>query len=869
MSRKQSAYNYFRPGTIFLAAVFILLLGCLIPAPRTSALAADINLPADAAANVFDATGLNGAAWPLTTVYVPVADGKPVASGNTVNVGGSVGVNPVMGGATFAGGTVRGNTVNITDTGGAVPQASIAGGYSSLEGTVAGNTVRVTGGKFDDVAAKLSIYGGYAFDKNGFGLGGQNMLNVARGNRLIIDANGVDFKLTASGNLYGGRSINGLVENNELIILNGTFTDVGFFGGASDSGHAAGNKVVISGGTIDIDAAVVGREILGGTVWGYSSSSVDMEGDARNNSVTINGTASVNNIANIYGGHVIGKGAGTGNNVLINVDPGKTVSVRSSIAGAFRSGDSGEISRNAVEIRSGIIKAVNVAGGLSAAAANLSDNTVIISGGDLAGVTGGVYGSLVHTTTTGSATRSTVVLAGSPVLGGTLNLFGGLVSGGAGDSFTGNSLKIDGFVQNGIPALAGNFETIDFVVGRSTTTSGPIFSVGTIENTDHANKTRIGTVQFAADGFTPAPGTAYNLLHAAAPIDFDASPVSEAYQGFTLWYGVESAFSGGDYKMTVMTGPMARPETKALAEGFLGGAVSINRGADLIASKGLAAATDAASRGGIQGFLAFGADSSKYKTGSKIDSDNYGLILGLAHEMETAAGGLTLGAFLEYGKGDFDTWNSLPRRSVRGSGDTEHFGGGLLARLSLRETSRGQFYAEASARAGSAETKFDSADVNHALGNLHYKAKANYMGAHLGTGYVFKLSEAARADLYVKYLYSHMGGDTVRLVGSETVSFSSVDSHRVRAGGRVTFKAGRHVEPYAGAAWEHEFAGKAKSSINGRVPVDAPELKGDTGIGEIGLRFGPDAPVHFDIGLQGYVGQRKGYGGTMQLTFDF
>ena len=48
-------------------------------------------------------------------------------------------------------------------------------------------------------------------------------------------------------------------------------------------------------------------------------------------------------------------------------------------------------------------------------------------------------------------------------------------------------------------------------------------------------------------------------------------------------------------------------------------------------------------------------------------------------------------------------------------------------------------------------------------------------------------------------------------------------------------------------------------------------LRGDTGIGELGLTFTPSQtlPLSFDLGVQGYVGKHEGVGGTAMLTYSF
>jgi outer membrane autotransporter protein len=101
-----------------------------------------------------------------------------------------------------------------------------------------------------------------------------------------------------------------------------------------------------------------------------------------------------------------------------------------------------------------------------------------------------------------------------------------------------------------------------------------------------------------------------------------------------------------------------------------------------------------------------------------------------------------------------------------------------------------------------------------------------------------------------------------------------VDSQRLRIGTRYTSAFSTTAKGYIGAAWEHEFDGKAKSSVtasNVTVATDAPKLKGSSGIAEVGLNITPSSNKAFtvDIGLQGYVGKRQGATGSVQAKYEF
>jgi outer membrane autotransporter protein len=102
------------------------------------------------------------------------------------------------------------------------------------------------------------------------------------------------------------------------------------------------------------------------------------------------------------------------------------------------------------------------------------------------------------------------------------------------------------------------------------------------------------------------------------------------------------------------------------------------------------------------------------------------------------------------------------------------------------------------------------------------------------------------------------------------VHFSAADSHRLRGGARFTYAINEYVSPYIGAAYEHEFDGRAKATTYGYA-IQSPNLRGDTGLGELGfsLRPSPDLPISFDLGGQLYTGKREGVSGSVQMKYEF
>jgi hypothetical protein len=64
--------------------------------------------------------------------------------------------------------------------------------------------------------------------------------------------------------------------------------------------------------------------------------------------------------------------------------------------------------------------------------------------------------------------------------------------------------------------------------------------------------------------------------------------------------------------------------------------------------------------------------------------------------------------------------------------------------------------------------------------------------------------------------------------------------------------------------------GEANATAYG-MPIEAPRMKGGTGIGELGLKISPGADVPFtaDLGVQGYAGKREGVTGSLTFRFEF
>ena len=70
------------------------------------------------------------------------------------------------------------------------------------------------------------------------------------------------------------------------------------------------------------------------------------------------------------------------------------------------------------------------------------------------------------------------------------------------------------------------------------------------------------------------------------------------------------------------------------------------------------------------------------------------------------------------------------------------------------------------------------------------------------------------------------------------MSTRATDSRRWRSGGRFSYAVNEFITPYVGAYYDHEFDGKARGSTYG-YSIDAPDLTGGTGSGELGISIRP------------------------------
>ena len=799
-----------------------------------------------------------------------VDSGSGEASDNSVTFNGGSVTNNIYGGMSAAG-LAQNNSVTMTNG----SAKWLLGGYSA-NGNVIGNSVNISGGTLTGVS------------------GGESNSGSATGNIVSISGGTVQSNVNGGFVASGSGKATGNIVN---ISGNADLSTATVAGGISSSDAFTGNTL-----NKNSDAAVHIARNFASVNFGYSGNANIGELDSTPTGSALSGVTVNTNANNVsFDGVISGSGSitKTGAGTLIlsgtNTYSGGTTISAGTLKGNIASGTDLSIADSA--IYDGDNKARSV-GGLNGAGKILNTNGLTVQSGDFAGIIDNSNTSLLKTgagtltlsgtnTYTGMTTvRSGTLALGSDLTSNQLTLYGGTVfdRGSHNHSLDNGILSVNG--ANGQSSmykgdLSARNATLNFIspvhptqpllrVTGDADVSGSACNVGLAGGTSLASGSTLTLLEVDPDKTL----TANNLQRGNGIVQIGSTVAHDITADVNLDPTTRRLNA-----VTAQVSPgRATDQSKALSEGFLGGLALNLQGADLVAGRGMDSAvrassgTDDAERHGFAGFGALSGGSLRYNTGSHLDMNSLSLLTGLSWGIDLAPGRLTLGAFFEYGNGSYDTHNSFTNAaSVDGDGNAYYLGGGILARMDFVNIGPGRFYAEASGRAGKTHNEYDSSDLRDAAGRkADYDSSSPYYGLHFGTGYVWNINDAATLDLYGKYFWTRQQGDSVGLSTGEHLSFDDINSSRLRFGGRFAYILNEHVAPYIGAAWEHEFDGKARATTNG-FDIDAPNLHGNTGIGELGISLTPsaDLPLTVDLGVQGYTGKREGVTGSLMVKWEF
>lgn len=561
-------------------------------------------------------------------------------------------------------------------------------------------------------------------------------------------------------------------------------------------------------------------------------------GDAKNNWLVVSGTnAAKTEITETAVGGSSSKGNATGNHVeLAHVQVSGSTSWGNIVVGGWTKNTDKEASGNFVTLTDSVTGAV-LGGYADNLGTNTGGNTVTLLGGNT------VNGDLLG----GGNTDG-----GSVVTGNVLNLSGAnIVNAGTGTDETFDS----GTVKN--------FETINIT---GATWGTPVLTLNGAGMAQNANGTwaTINTDGIAFSGVDALSAGQNTVLIKNTMTGYPAEKiVSGKYKVGTTREGTgKASISGANLIYTVAEDTVeAREQTHNTVMGAAVSMAALSMGNDFIgaATEGLSLAANTGADG-VSSFAQMGGGSMRQETGSHVDTHTWNAILALGHQNKKERGTMEYGAFFEYGTGNYTTHAD---NGLRGDGSARYTGGGLLAKYTMKNS----VYVEGSLRAGSVHD--DARNVlSDGFGNPYsYDTNAAYMGFHLGVGKEITVAGGNAVDVYGKYFYNRRNGVSFDAGGH--YDLDAVTSSVLRVGARYILKREKW-NFYAGAAYEHEFDGKANGTADG-MAIRGADTSGGSFRGELGatVKPGENSPWNIDLNVSGFAGKKQGFTGGVSVAFIF
>lgn len=698
----------------------------------------------------------------------------------------------------------------------------VMGGYSTTD-DVLNNQLNINGS-----INRATLYGGYA---DGTG--------TASGNTLTLNTQST----VSFGQLGGGYSASGNVLNNKVVITENS--KVVLNDQVAQGARTRGTDVVVTGNSVVVEENASfdpGPRTAQALYGAYAQNGAS---DAKQNSVVIRHEALV--AGDVFGVFILG-----GSQDTPSVAENNTVSiVGGRVDGHVRAVD---VSGNPQKLKSYqgnsvVLTDATVTGNIDVVNPTRYDlstepdtNKLVLHNST---IDGNISVSKVHSSVDPTSVgRGTIESSGRNTVGGSVRYFERLVLTVGTDNET-----VDDAHENAVLTMTGTGAVLD-LQGRELVLTGEDSTLF-FDSYD-----LITGASVAIDNTTTLvkEGTFTDALWSFEELAENADPYAD---GLQIVRG--DLMSGGEL---ISKGTLSANEnSKTLAESFLGSIAFLNQGAEFIADEGMRAIVNAARSGKAATFGAVHGGSSRYETGSSVDVNGVTLATGVA----TKFGNLTAAGFIEAG------WASSESHvnGTEADGDHDYYGIGAAVRYEFQNP----FYLDGSVRLGMASTEFDG---RYGDASARYDADSFYGTMHVGAGYLMSITEALKLDLYGRYVLSYLDGDDAGLHtgNGETFSMDSTVTHAFRLGARLNGNFCDNAAWRFGLAYEHVADGDAESDVlaeGTRAALDVPTLEGDTGIMELGVTMAPSAtsPWSFDVGLKGYVGDRRGVSGSALATYAF
>lgn len=491
------------------------------------------------------------------------------------------------------------------------------------------------------------------------------------------------------------------------------------------------------------------------------------------------------------------------------------------------------------------------------------ENTVITL--ENSTLTGDVYLIRDHSkSSTSEITGNFVNLIGTSTVAGTLSFV---------DSNSAN-VHNNGLRAQGVHSVGqffGQYDTLQLTVGteNNATSGAPILTLAQGD----LDLSHIDVTIKNLDGLKD--NESYKLIHTAGgTIHVDAGTVFKT-EG-TLFTDTTWKFTKDFDKDTLSTGDFVKDDggsgiipdvtpndnSRTLSDAILGSVAVINQGASFIANEGLNAMDSASLVDQSAVFGTLGGGKTRYDTGSRVDVDCMSLVTGLVTRVTPE---WMVAGYVEAGFGNSES----STHDASAEGNHDYYGVGLASRYHFNLP----VYVDGSLRFGTASTEFSGKYTEE---SAKYDANSLYGSAHIGLGYVFDLADKVSLDVYDRYIFTYLEGDTVSLGTTDHERLKSEDTktHTMQVGAMLRGTTPENISWRFGLAYEHVADGDAESTVFTKtdlVALDIPTLEGDSGIVDLGItmRSKPTDPMALDLGLKGYVGDYQGVTGTVTWSYAF
>lgn len=700
----------------------------------------------------------------------------------------------------------------------------VPAGFYAVRGNLQ-NPVTVRNNILSMENCELSLAGGGYFECVGGYLGynsyGEIIDNSVKINESIVIARSI---------LIAGALPVGEKNNNEVI---GKRNEVEI----NSSSLYSADDATICGGVVNQNGNVVKNKVtikdsnLNGLTEGVT--------EAVNELNDSNSKKLMNSIA-IYGGLQNKKGDANKNIVnIVNCDI--AANEQAEICGGCAT--EGKAKRNTVNINTSIFEGSSIFGGYTSNG-NASNNNLSLD--DVEFKNGSIYAGY---TDNGNAKGNVVNLKNT-------NLSGSSLYGGYSDNegqITGNTLNLGSNITGKLNTIGGfntiNFANIDWENG------GTIIETENLELVD----TAVNIQNITGD---PKVNDYMNLIVSDAAIKGElinkgeqTVKVSAAQVVKTTTGNLEQEANA--IKFTIV-GSELNPQVGALGDANAVAGAFVANGAGLVEDSINAMMCE--ERIGYKTFAQVHGSNLDFDTPNDLNVKGWSGIVGVG---ETTKDRVTYGMFFETGKGDYNTLAQQSTGYVRGDGELDYRGGGVL----VRKDDENGTYVEASLRAGRMDNELNDAMLDGHNELQGFDITSTYYGAHIGVGKIIPRGERESLDVYGKFLYSRYDGDSF-VIDGDKFNLDDVDSQKLRVGFRYNELNGEKLRMYYGAAYEYEFDTKAKNSVL-NYTFDSPDLGGSTIIGELGFHYNADEKWCFDVNLRGYGGEREGISGSIQANYMF